>query len=218
MFNKNVHRSDFKEAIINSLMMFLFMIVFSIIGVFFIFTKIGGLWDLLIGVAFTVPLMYIYFYTGGQEGKREFKKLNGVSAEKAKEGGVRVPSIFKGLLYVAPYAAITVALAVLCWVTDIQWLKVVALIVYMPAAMLGKALGLITFPHSEPIKDDAGNVVATTIVGETVGSNVFIVLIVFAVIACLIFWLAYVLQIRKSRDSFNSFMSEIIENDKMRNR
>ena len=43
-------------------------------------------------------------------------------------------------------------------------------------------------------------------------------LIVFAVIACLIFWLAYVLQIRKSRDSFNSFMSEIIENDKMRNR
>ena len=121
-------------------------------------------------------------------------------------------------MYVAPYAAITVALAVLCWVTDIQWLKVVALIVYMPAAMLGKALGLITFPHSEPIKDDAGNVVATTIVGETVGSNVFIVLIVFAVIACLIFWLAYVLQIRKSRDSFNSFMSEIIENDKMRNR
>lgn len=218
MFNKNVHRSDFKEAIINSLMMFLFMIVFSIIGVFFIFTKIGGLWDLLIGVAFTVPLMYIYFYTGGQEGKREFKKLNGVSVEKAKEGGVRVPSIFKGLLYVAPYAAITGALAVLCWVTDIQWLKVVALIVYMPAAMLGKALGLITFPHSEPIKDDAGNVVATTIVGETVGSNVFIVLIVFAVIACLIFWLAYVLQIRKSRDSFNSFMSEIIENDKMRNR
>lgn len=218
MFNKNVHRSDFKEAIINSLMMFLFMIVFSIIGVFFIFTKIGGLWDLLIGVAFTVPLMYIYFYTGGQEGKREFKKLNGVSVEKAKEGGVRVPSIFKGLLYVAPYAAITVALAVLCWVTDIQWLKVVALIVYMPAAMLGKALGLITFPHSEPIKDDAGNVVATTIVGETVGSNVFIVLIVFAAIACLIFWLAYVLQIRKSRDSFNSFMSEIIENDKMRNR
>lgn len=218
MFNKNVHRSDFKEAIINSLMMFLFMIVFSIIGVFFIFTKIGGLLDLLIGVAFTVPLMYIYFYTGGQEGKREFKKLNGVSVEKAKEGGVRVPSIFKGLLYVAPYAAITVALAVLCWVTDIQWLKVVALIVYMPAAMLGKALGLITFPRSEPIKDDAGNVVATTIVGETVGSNVFIVLIVFAVIACLIFWLAYVLQIRKSRDSFNSFMSEIIENDKMRNR
>ena len=218
MFNKNVHRSDFKEAIINSLMMFLFMIVFSIIGVFFIFTRIGGLWDLLIGVAFTVPLMYIYFYTGGQEGKREFKKLNGVSVEKAKEGGVRVPSIFKGLLYVAPYAAITGALAVLCWVTDIQWLKVVALIVYMPAAMLGKALGLITFPHSEPIKDDAGNVVATTIVGETVGSNVFIVLIVFAVIACLIFWLAYVLQIRKSRDSFNSFMSEIIENDKMRNR
>ena len=69
MFNKNVHRSDFKEAIINSLMMFLFMIVFSIIGVFFIFTKIGGLLDLLIGVAFTVPLMYIYFYTGGQEGK-----------------------------------------------------------------------------------------------------------------------------------------------------
>ena len=112
MFNKNVHRSDFKEAIINSLMMFLFMIVFSIIGVFFIFTRIGGLWDLLIGVAFTVPLMYIYFYTGGQEGKREFKKLNGVSVEKAKEGGVRVPSIFKGLLYVAPYAAITVALAV----------------------------------------------------------------------------------------------------------
>lgn len=218
MFNKNVHRSDFKEAIINSLMMFLFMVVFSIIGVFFIFTRIGGLWDLLIGVAFTVPLMYIYFYTGGQEGKREFKKLNGVSVEKAKEGGVRVPSIFKGLLYVAPYAAITGALAVLCWVTDIQWLKVVALIVYMPAAMLGKALGLITFPHSEPIKDDAGNVVATTIVGETVGSNVFIVLIVFAVIACLIFWLAYVLQIRKSRDSFNSFMSEIIENDKMRNR
>lgn len=218
MFNKNVHRSDFKEAIINSLMMFLFMIVFSIIGVFFIFTRIGGLLDLLIGVAFTVPLMYIYFYTGGQEGKREFKKLNGVSVEKAKEGGVRVPSIFKGLLYVAPYAAITVALAVLCWVTDIQWLKVVALIVYMPAAMLGKALGLITFPHSEPIKDDAGNVVATTIVGETVGSNVFIVLIAFAVIACLIFWLAYVLQIRKSRDSFNSFMSEIIENDKMRNR
>lgn len=218
MFNKNVHRSDFKEAIINSLMMFLFMIVFSIIGVFFIFTRIGSLWDLLIGVAFTVPLMYIYFYTGGQEGKREFKKLNGVSVEKAKEGGVRVPSIFKGLLYVAPYAAITGALAVLCWVTDIQWLKVVALIVYMPAAMLGKALGLITFPHSEPIKDDAGNVVATTIVGETVGSNVFIVLIVFAAIACLIFWLAYVLQIRKSRDSFNSFMSEIIENDKMRNR
>ena len=218
MFNKNVHRSDFKEAIINSLMMFLFMIVFSIIGVFFIFTKIGGLLDLLIGVAFTVPLMYIYFYTGGQECKREFKKLNGVSVEKAIEGGVRVPSIFKGFLYVAPYAAITVVLAVLCWVTDIQWLKVVALIVYMPAAMLGKALGLITFPHSEPIKDDAGNVVATTIVGETVGSNVFIVLIVFAVIACLIFWLAYVLQIRKSRDSFNSFMSEIIENDKMRNR
>ena len=52
MFNKNVHRSDFKEAIINSLMMFLFMIVFSIIGVFFIFTRIGGLLDLLIGVAF----------------------------------------------------------------------------------------------------------------------------------------------------------------------
>lgn len=45
MFNKNVHRSDFKEAIINSLMMLLFMIVFSIIGVFFIFTKIGGLLD-----------------------------------------------------------------------------------------------------------------------------------------------------------------------------
>lgn len=218
MFNKNVHRSDFKEAIINSLMMFLFMIVFSIIGVFFIFTEIGGLLDLIIGVAFTVPLMYIYFYTGGQEGKREFKKLNGVSVEAARKGGVRVPNVFKGFLYVVPYAVITVVLAVLCWVTDVQWLKIASLAVFMPAAMLGKALGLISFPQSVPVRDDAGNIIATKIVGETIGSHVFIVLVVFAVIACLIFWLSYVLQIRKSRDSFNSFMSEIVENDKMRNR
>ena len=162
--------------------------------------------------------MYIYFYTGGQEGKREFKKLNGVSVEAARKGGVRVPNVFKGLLYVVPYAAITIVLAILCWVTDIQWLKVIALIVFMPAAMLGKALGLISFPQSVPVRDDAGNIIATKIVGETIGSHVFIVLVVFAVIACLIFWLSYVLQIRKSRDSFNSFMSEIVENDKMRNR
>ena len=61
MFNKNVHRSDFKEAIINSLMMFLFMIVFSIIGVFFIFTRIGGLLDLLIGVAGAVVIRLVIY-------------------------------------------------------------------------------------------------------------------------------------------------------------
>ena len=88
----------------------------------------------------------------------------------------------------------------------------------MPATMIGKTFGLVTFPHTEYETDDAGKVVATNVVGETLGSNVFIVLAVFAVVASLVFWLSYILQIRKSRDSFNSFMSEIIENDKMRNK
>lgn len=218
MSKKSLHRSDFAESIVNSLMMILFMSVFSIIGIIFIFADIGFLVDLLIGVAFMIPLMYIYFYTGGQEGKREFKRLNGVSVEKALSGGVRVPNVFKGLLYVVPFAVITLVSAALCWGLNIQWLKVALLMIYMPAAMIGKACGLVTFPHEVKTFDDEGKVIAKEIVGETLGSNVFIVLAVFVLISCAVFWLSYALQIRKSRDSFNSFMSEIVENDKLRNR
>lgn len=218
MSKKSIHRSDFSEAIVNSLMMFLFMIVFSMIGFIFVFIDLGSWVDLLIGVAFLVPLSYIYFYTGKQEGLREFKRLNGVSVEDAKRGGVRVPNVFKGLIYVVPFIAITLLFAALCWILDVQWLKVAAFIIFMPATMIGKTFGLVTFPHTEYELDDAGKVVATNVGGETLGSNVFIVLAVFAVVASLVFWLSYISQIRKSRDSFNSFMSEIIENDKMRNK
>lgn len=215
MSNKSIHRSDFAEAMINSGFMFLFMFIFSIIGVFFMFAQMNPLLEFFIGLAFSVPVMMIYFYTGGQEGAREFKKLNGFSVERAKKGGVLIPNIFKGLLYVLPYSVISVAAAGLCWITDNQIVKIIMLIIFMPASMFGQAMGLIDYPH-EVIYDKGLETEYKVIEGATLGSGVFIVITVFVIISCLIFWAAYVRKIRQSKNSFNSFMTEIVDNEKFK--
>lgn len=215
MLNKSIHRSDFAESLINSGYLFLFMLVFSVIGVFFMFANMDDWLEFIIGMAFTIPIMMIYFYTGGQEGTREFKKLNGFSVDRAKSGGVIVPNVFKGLLYVVPYALVSIVFAALCWLIDNQVLKVLLLIVFMPAAMLGQSAGLIDYPH-EVVYDKGLETEYKVLEGTTSGANVFIVILVFVLVACIIFWIAYIIKINKSKSSFNSFLTEIVDNDKFR--
>lgn len=215
MSNKSIHRSDLAESLINSGCFFLFMLVFSVIGVFFMFADMDDWLEFIIGIAFTVPIMMVYFYTGGQEGMREFKKLNGFSIDKAKRGGVIVPNVFKGFLYVVPYALVSLVFAALCWAIDSQVLKVLLLIVFMPAAMIGQSAGLIEYPR-EIVYDKGLETEYTVLEGATSGANVFIVILLFVLTACIVFWIAYIIKIRKSKNSFNSFLTEIVDNDKFR--
>ena len=154
---------------------------------------------------------------GGQEGAREFKRLNGISADSAKSGAVKVPNIAKGLLYVLPYAVFSLLIAAVCWIADNQVFKVILLMIFMPAAILGQATGVIVYPR-EVVYDKGLETEYTVIEGATSGLSVFAVIAVFVVISCVVFLAAYARKIRQSRDTFNSFMSEIVMNEKFRNR
>ena len=217
MSKKSIHRSDFAETMVNSGFMFLYMLIFSVLGVFFMFGGLNPWIELFIGLAFAVPVMIIYFYLGGQEGAREFKRLNGISADSAKLGAVKVPNIAKGLLYVLPYAVFSLLIAAVCWIADNQVFKVILLMIFMPAAILGQATGVIVYPR-EVVYDKGLETEYTVIEGATSGLSVFAVIAVFVVISCAVFLAAYARKIRQSRDTFNSFMSEIVMNEKFRNR
>lgn len=217
MSKKSIHRSDFAETMVNSGFMFLYMLIFSVLGVFFMFGGLNPWIELFIGLAFAVPVMIIYFYLGGQEGAREFKRLNGISADSAKSGAVKVPNIAKGLLYVLPYAVFSLLIAAVCWIADNQVFKVILLMIFMPAAILGQATGVIVYPR-EVVYDKGLETEYTVIEGATSGLSVFAVIAVFVVISCAVFLAAYARKIRQSRDTFNSFMSEIVMNEKFWNR
>ena len=85
----------------------------------------------------------------------------------------------------------------------------------MPAAMLGQSAGLIDYPH-EVVYDKGLETEYKVLEGTTSGANVFIVILVFVLVACIIFWIAYIIKINKSKSSFNSFLTEIVDNDKFR--
>ncbi len=217
MADKSIQKSDWKEAFVNSGLMFLYMMVFSVLGFVFMFSQGISDWlQLLIGLCFSVPTIMLYFYQGTQEGKREFKKLNGNRLESAKKTGAIVPNVFKGLLYVLPYLSLTLFVSGVAWISDSQTLKFIVLVVFMPAAILGQSFGIITFPHQETLNPGTVDEV-TAIVGTTSGSMCFTVVCVFAVLSALVFWIAYVREINKSKEQFVSFVTEITINDKFRN-
>ena len=89
--------------------------------------------------------------------------------------------------------------------------------IFMPAAILGQATGVIVYPR-EVVYDKGLETEYTVIEGATSGLSVFAVIAVFVVISCAVFLAAYARKIRQSRDTFNSFMSEIVMNEKFRNR
>ena len=116
-----------------------------------------------------------------------------------------------------PYLLLSLLMSALCWAVDNQIFKVFLLVVFMPAAILGQATGLIVYPQ-EVVYDKGLETEYTVIEGTTSGLNVFIVVAVFAIIACMVFMIAYIRKIRQSKDTFNSFMTEIVMNDKFRNK
>lgn len=217
MTDKSIHRSDLKEAFVNSGFMFLYMMIFSVLGFVFMFLQGISDWiQLLIGLCFSLPILMLYFYQGSQEGSREFKKLNGNRLADAKKTGAITPNIFKGLLYVLPYLISTLIFAGLAWITDLQPLKFVVLVIFMPAAILGQAFGIITFPRQVTV--NPGTVDETTkMVGATSGPMCFTVVCVFALLSALAFWIAYIRKINESKEQFVSFVTEITVNDKFRN-
>ena len=217
MSKKSLHRSDCAESFVNSGFMFLYMLIFSVLGFFFMFGNLNPWIELFIGIAFTVPIMILYFHAGGEEGAREFKRLNAITGEQAKTGCKKAPNPFKGIIYVLPYLLLSLLMSALCWAVDNQIFKVFLLVVFMPAAILGQATGLIVYPQ-EVVYDKGLETEYTVIEGTTSGLNVFIVVAVFAIIACMVFMIAYIRKIRQSKDTFNSFMTEIVMNDKFRNK
>ena len=68
MSKKSLHRSDCAESFVNSGFMFLYMLIFSVLGFFFMFGNLNPWIELFIGIAFTVPIMILYFHAGGEEG------------------------------------------------------------------------------------------------------------------------------------------------------
>lgn len=217
MIDKSMNRTDWQEAFVNSGFMFLFMLIFSILGIIFIYVdKVYDWVQLLIGLGFSVPIMMIYYYNGSKSGAREFKRMNGSKLEDARRSGAFTPNLCKGLMYVLPYAGFSLLVAALSWAVNNQAFKMIVLFIFMPATVIGQSLGLIDFPRSV-VHDSGLETEYVEIVGDmTSGAMVFTVVTAFVLVACLVYWIAYIRKIAQSKSQFSSFVTEIAENEKFR--
>ena len=209
---KSIHRSDKKESFVVSGIMYVYQILFALFGFVFIYMdNVGGIIHFIVGLAFLGPTLFIYFYEGMKEGDREFKKLNYKKLNTLERGNLKKVSYYKGILYVIPYVAVGVLLALIILITDVQVIKMITLWLYLPATKMGQAFNWIGFVSQT---DKATKI--TTYTWFLDKGVVFGIIVGYVLICALIFWLGYMKKVHEARDQFSAFITEIVENDRYR--
>jgi len=205
---KSIQRSDLKESFVVSGVMYVYALIFAMFGAFFIYVPVEGLIHFLLGVAFMAPVLIVYFFEGMKSGDREFKKLNYKKLNNSERENIRQVSLFKAWIYVIPFLCVAVVLALLAFITDVQIIKLATAVIFLPATKMCQSFNLL------PIYNSASEVATDWTLN---GGVVLVMVLIYALICALTFWIGYLKKVRDAKDQFSAFITEIVENDRYRN-
>ncbi len=137
-----VERKLIVEALIYSGLIFLYVIVFSVCGVFFI--TADAFWQLLLGSVFILPPVIMVSAKAKTIGERDYRiKNRTVLTDIHSQKIVKVNSL-KGLLYIAPFMALSLLLTLIAEIAKIQAIQGIMLILFMPTTLLFQGVGLLS--------------------------------------------------------------------------
>ncbi len=141
--NEKKERKPIVDYLLSSGAMYLFTVVFAILGFVFIAENIDAIWKILMGILFFVPTAMICFNNGKTAGEKEYKKLNKDMLSDIHTRRYTEVKLYKSVFHVIFYVASALILILIAEIFQIQPLQGGMLIVFIAMTLLFMGMGAI---------------------------------------------------------------------------
>ncbi len=141
--NNKKERKPIVEYLLSSGGLYLFTVVFAILGVVFISQNIDAIWKILMGILFFVPTAMICFHNGKTAGEKEYKKLNKNMLSDIHTRRYTEVKLYKAVFHVAFYLGSALILIISAEIFQFHPLQGIMLILFIAMTLLFMGLGVL---------------------------------------------------------------------------